>query len=263
MKKLIHEAYERSKKDLKLSHILISVPSSTPNDTTLAYKRITELKDKLNKGADFSTLAKEYSDDKTTKENGGELGYFTSLFPNGFYNVETAVYKLKAGQVTDPIRSSLGYHLFKVDDIRDARGEIEVSHILIRTKKDDKNSETIAKAKIDSIYQLLTRGENFEDMAEQYSQDKGSSLKGGYIGFFGINRYEKPFEDAAFGLKKDGAYSMPIETSAGWHIIKRISARPIGDYENARKRIEPKVKTDSRFDEAREVLLEKLKRMWT
>lgn len=258
--KLIHEAYERSKKDLKLSHILISVPSSTPNDTTLAYKRITELKDKLNKGADFSTLAKEYSDDKTTKENGGELGYFTSLFPNGFYNVETAVYKLKAGQVTDPIRSSLGYHLFKVDDIRDARGEIEVSHILIRTKKDDKNSETIAKAKIDSIYQLLTRGENFEDMAEQYSQDKGSSLKGGYIGFFGINRYEKPFEDAAFGLKKDGAYSMPIETSAGWHIIKRISARPIGDYENARKRIEPKVKTDSRFDEAREVLLEKIKK---
>lgn len=258
--KLIHEAYERSKKDLKLSHILISVPSSTPNDTTLAYKRITELKDKLNKGTDFSTLAKEYSDDKTTKENGGELGYFTSLFPNGFYNVETAVYKLKTGQVTDPIRSSLGYHLFKVDDIRDARGEIEVSHILIRTKKDDKTSETIAKAKIDSIYQLLTRGENFEDMAEQYSQDKGSSLKGGYIGFFGINRYEKTFEDAAFGLKKDGAYSMPIETSAGWHIIKRISARPIGDYENARKRIEPKVKTDSRFDEAREVLLEKIKK---
>lgn len=258
--KLIHEAYERSKKDLHLSHILISVPSSTPNDTTLAFKRITELKDKLNKGADFTSLAKEFSDDKTTKENGGELGYFTSIFPNGFYNVETAVYKLKAGQITDPIRSSLGYHLFKVDDIRDARGEIEVSHILIRTKKDDKSSEAIAKAKIDSIYQLLTRGENFEDMAEQYSQDKGSSLKGGYIGFFGINRYEKSFEDAAFGLKKDGAFSAPIETSAGWHIIKRISARPIGDYENARKRIEPKVKTDSRFDEAREVLLQKIKK---
>lgn len=259
--KLIREAYDRSKKDLHLSHILKSLPQNpTPEDTMRAFKEISEIRVQLMNGTDFSKLAKEKSDDKTAKDNGGDLGFFTALFPNGFYNVETAAYNLKAGEISKPIRTGLGYHLFKVDEIRDARGEIEVSHILIRTPKDVQKKTIDSKMKIDSIYQLLLKGENFEDMAEKFSQDQGSAIKGGYIGFFGINRYEKPFEDAAFSLKKDGDFSAPVETSAGWHIIKRISARPVGDFDNARKRIEPRIKKDTRFDEAREALLVKIKK---
>ncbi len=259
--KLIREAFERSKKDLHLSHILKNLPQNpSPTDTLKIFTEISELKAQLLNGTDFKKLAKEKSDDKTSKDNGGDLGFFTSLFPNGFYNIENAVYNLKAGEISKPIRTSLGYHLFKVDEVRAARGEIEVSHILIRNSKDVQKKSTDNKMKIDSIYQLLVKGENFEDMAEQFSQDQGSALKGGYIGFFGINRYEKTFEDAAFTLKKDGDFSNPIETSAGWHIIKRISARPIGDFENAKKRIEPKIKKDTRFEEAREALLVKIKK---
>ncbi|MBL7830589.1 MAG: peptidylprolyl isomerase [Saprospiraceae bacterium] len=259
--KLIKEAYERSKKDLHLSHILKSVSeTAAPADTLKAYNEIMEIRTKLLAGADFKKLAIEKSDDKTAKDNGGDLGFFTALFPNGFYNIENVAYNLKAGELSKPLRTSLGYHIFRLDEIRDARGEIEVSHILIRKPKEVQKKSIDSKMKIDSIYQLLVKGENFEDMAEQFSEDKGSSIKGGYIGFFGINRYERPFEDAAFSLKKDGDFCSPIETTAGWHIIKRISARPIGDFETARKRIEPKVKKDTRFDEAREALLVKIRK---
>lgn len=258
--KLIKEAYERSKKDVHISHILKTLPeNATPEDTLKAFNEISEIRAQLIKGADFNKIAVEKSDDKTAKDNKGDLGFFTALFPNGFYNVETAIYKMKPGEITAPIRTPLGYHLFKLNEVRDARGEIEVAHILIRTPKDDPNNAR-SKMKIDSIYQLLQKGENYEDMAEQFSEDKASSIKGGYIGFFGINHYEKPFEDAAFGLKKDGEYSSPIQTTAGWHIIKRISARPVGDFETEKRRIEPKVKRDQRFTEAKEALLVKIKK---
>ena len=259
--RLVKEAYERSKKDLHLSHILKNVSEkATPADTLKAYNEIMAIRDKALKGSNFAQLARENSDDKSVKDNGGDLGFFTALFPSGYYNIENAVYVLKPGGVTMPIRSSLGYHIFRVDEVRDARGEIEVSHILIRKPKDIQNGAKNPKVRIDSIYTALQKGDNFEDLAEKFSEDKASSSKGGSIGFFGINRYEKEFEDAAFALKKDGEYTKPIETSAGWHIIKRISVRPIVDFENSKKRLEPRVKKDPRFEEARQALLVKIKK---
>lgn len=258
--KLVKETYERSKKDLHLSHILKSLQENpSPADTLKAFNEISEIRTQLVKGADFAKLAAEKSDDKTALENGGDLGFLTALFPNGFYNVETMSYNMKPGEISAPIRTPLGYHIFKLNEVRPARGEMEVAHILIRTPKDDPGNAR-SKMKIDSIYQLLQKGENYEDMAEQFSEDKASSVKSGYIGFFGINRYEKAFEDAAFGLKKDGEFSTPVQTSAGWHIVKRISARPIGDFETEKRRIEPKIKRDLRYNEAKDALLVKIKK---
>ncbi len=259
--RLVKEAYERTKKDMHLSHILKTLAeNASPADTAKAYKAIMEIRDKALKGGNFAQLARENSDDKSVKENGGDLGYFTALFPSGYYNIENAIYSMKPGDITMPIRSSVGYHIFRLDEVRPARGEIEVAHILLRKVKDIQNKVGDPKVRIDSIYQALTKGDNFEDLAEKYSEDKTSSTKGGYIGFFGINRYERPFEDAAFALTKDGEYTKPIETAAGWHIIKRISVRPIVDFENSRKRLEPKVKKDARFEEARQALLVKIKK---
>ena len=259
--RLVKEAWERSKKDMHLSHILKTVAeTASPADTLKAYNAIMEIRDKALKGTSFAQLARENSDDKSAKDNGGDLGYFTALFPSGYYNVENAVYNLKPGGITMPVRSTLGYHIFRLDDVRNARGEIEVAHILIRKVKDIQNKVGDPKVRIDSIYQALLKGDNFEDLAEKYSEDKASSIKGGYIGFFGINRYEKAFEDAVFALTKDGEYTKPIETTAGWHIIKRVSVRPIVDFENSRKRLEPRVKKDARFEEARQALLVKIKK---
>ena len=252
--KLIKEAYERSTKDLQISHIMVSLKKNpSPQDTAKAYKRIMQIKGKLDGGSDFVKVAKSLSDDKSAATNNGNLGYFTSPFPNGFYDFETAAYSLKSGQYSNPVRTPIGYHIIRVEDSRPARGEMEAAHILVRHK--DGN----AKANIDSVYQLLERGHEFDEAAKIYSGDKKTASKGGYVGFFGISKYEKAFEDAAFALTKDGEYSKPIKSLAGWHIIKRISRKPTPDYEQAKPRLKAKIQKDARFGLAKKAMVEQIK----
>ena len=78
------------------------------------------------------------------------------------------------------------------------------------------------------MYKLLERGANFADLARRFSEDKASKNKGGNIGVFGINRFERSFEDAAFSIKREGKYSKPVETKIGWHIIQLVEAAQSG-----------------------------------
>ncbi len=253
--KLIREAYDRSLKDIKISHIMVSLKKNpTSQDTLLAYNRIMQIKGKLDGGSDFVKVAKSLSDDKSAKTNNGSLGYFTSPFPNGFYDFESAAYSLPKGQYSQPVRTPIGYHIIRVEDVRPARGDMEAAHILIR--KDAQNP----KADIDSVYQQLENGYAFEEAAKTYSADKKTASKGGYIGFFGISKYEKNFEDAAFALTEDGAYTKPIQTLAGWHIIKRISRKAAPDYDKAKARLKAKIQKDARFDLAKSAMVEQIKR---
>ena len=252
--KLIREAYDRSLKDVKISHIMVSLKKNpTPQDTLLAYNRIMQIKGKLDGGSDFVKVAKSLSDDKSAKTNNGSLGYFTSPFPNGFYDFESTAYALPKGQHSQPVRTPIGYHIIRVEDIRPARGEMEAAHILIR--KDAQNP----KADIDSVYQQLENGYEFEEAAKTYSADKKTASKGGYVGFFGISKYEKAFEDAAFALTEDGTYTKPIKTLAGWHIIKRISRKATPDYEKAKARLKAKIQKDARFELAKSAMVEQIK----
>ena len=256
--KLIQEAYDRIQKDVDISHIMLLVTeNATPADTLAAYQKAMDLKKQIEKGASFEELAKANSDDKSAQTNGGRIGYITALFPAGFYNLETAAYTGKTGQVMGPIRTSAGYHLLKVNAARPARGEIEAAHILIRNKQGA--PKEAAKMKIDSLYQLLKNGADFEILARDNSDDQGSASRGGNIGFFGINRYEPAFEDAAFAVPADNEYSAPFESSVGWHIIKRISRRGIQPLAIERSRLEGKIKQDSRFEVARVAMIKRIK----
>ena len=253
--KLIKEAYVRSKQDLSVSHIMVGLrKNATSRDTLLAYKKIMAAKEKLDGGADFVAVANEVSDDKTVKKNNGNIGYFTSPFPNGFYAFETAAYQLKKGGYSNPVRTPLGYHIIKVDDIRSARGEIEVAHILIR--KDTPEAEKM----IQDIHKELSTGGNFEDIAIAKSQDTKTATNKGYVGFFGISTYEKVFEDAAFAIAKDGDISEPFLSQAGWHVIKRISKKPVPEYEKAKPRLKTKIQKDSRFEIAKKEIVEEIKK---
>lgn len=256
--RLIREAYDRSKKDIDVSHIMILVrPNSSPKDTLLAYEKVMSIKKQLDNGADFAQLAKENSDDKSAQNNGGNIGYVTSMLPDGFYDFETAAYNMKKGEY-GVVKSAAGYHILKVNDSRTARGEIEAAHILIRKNKEDNGAS--AKVTIDSIYQTLQKGGDFETLARTHSQDNLSASKGGNIGFFGINKYERAFENAAFGIGTDGTYIAPVETSVGWHIIKRIRKKPDESFEIAKRKLAPKVQKDSRYKMAREAMLNRIKK---
>lgn len=257
--KLIEEAYERSQQDVDISHIMINVPpNASPEEDLQAQNRLKEAKERLAEGASFEQIAKEYSTDKSVSKNGGHIGWVTALFPNGFYNLETAAYTAPIGEVVGPIKTDAGYHLLLVHARRPARGEMEVAHILIRNDKMPDTAQ--AHRLIDSIYQQLQAGASFEELAKQYSHDRVTAPKGGYIGFFGINRYEQSFEDAAFALENDGDFSKPVKTSIGWHIIKRISLKRGEELRRVKGILQNKVKNDARFELAKRAMVERIKK---
>ncbi|MBI1225248.1 MAG: peptidyl-prolyl cis-trans isomerase [Bacteroidetes bacterium] len=257
--KLVDEAYERTKQDVDISHIMVSFPpNASPADTLAAWNKIMEAKAKLERGEDFGATAMVYSTDKSVNKNLGHIGYVTALFPNGFYNLETAAYTAPIGKLQGPIRTNGGYHLLIVHGRRPARGEVEISHIMVRL---DKFPDGIkARRAIDSLYSALQGGANFEELAKTGSMDQATAAKGGYIGFFGINRYEKPFEDAAFALQNDGDFSPPIMTSIGWHILKRISLKRDEPFTVVKSRLQNQIKQDTRYELARQKMIERIKK---
>lgn len=256
--RLVKEVYDRSQRDIDISHIMILVrPDAQPKDTLDAFKKITDLKNVIDKGGDFGKLARTVSDDKSAKTNNGNIGYITSMLPDGFYDFESAAYDLKVGE-SKVVKSAAGYHIIKVNGSRAARGEIEAAHILIRKNKKDNGAS--AKTTIDSLHQVLQNGGDFDALARKHSQDNLSASKGGNIGFFGINKYEKAFEDAAFGVSTDGTYTSPIETAVGWHIIKRIRKKPMESFDIAKRKLQPKIQKDGRYEIAKMAMLERIKK---
>lgn len=253
--KLVKEAYDRSLTDVNISHILFRTPKgATPKDTLTAYEKAIAVNQKLTAGGIFEMLAKEHSEDPSVKDNAGDIGYLTALFPSGFYTLESAVYNLKKGEMAGPVRSPMGYHIVRLNDVREARGEIEVAHILVRKK--DPNAETIIK----ELHASLQKGTSFEELAKSKSQDKITAPKGGYIGFFGINKFERSFENAAFALSANNEISKPIQTKAGWHIIKLISKKPMEDYDNIKNRLKVRIQKDPRFELAKKAMIARIKK---
>ena len=96
-------------------------------------------------------------------------------------------------------------------------------------------------------------------MVTKFSDDRNTISKGGNLGVIGISTFEKNFEDAAFGLQNDGDYSKPIETSIGYHIIKRISKPAPITYEKAKRKLQAQIKKDGRFEAAKLEMLEQIK----
>ena len=259
--RLVDEVFSRSKQDIEVSHIFVAAEPKAPSDKVLnAEGKINDIHRKLktNGGSGFKAMAKTLSEDKVSSKKSGYLGYYTAPLPDGFYQFENAMYNTANGAFSEPFRSKMGYHILKVTDIREARGEMEIAHILVR--KSEKGTLRVnAVEKSDSVYNLLKAGKSFEALAKEFSDDNKTKDKGGYLGFFGVNQYEKIFEDTAFGLKNDGDYSKPVETQVGYHIIKRITKRDNSDESRVRKRIEARINNNDRFSIAQEKLLEDVK----
>ena len=252
---LVLEAYERSLHEISASHILVMVNQNMPNDTLTAYKKINEARAKIIAGASFEEVAKQYSEDPSVKKNKGVLGYFTAF--NMVYPFENAVYTTKTEEVSQPFRTKFGYHIVKVNDIRDALGEVEAAHIMM--KGDSLSSET----KINEIYKQLQQGEDFAYLAKTLSDDKYSAQKEGSLGKFGTGKMVKEFETVAFSLKNEGDYSKPFKSPYGWHIIKLIKKYPVESFEDSKDDLAAKVKRSDRSKIVSSSIVNKLKKEYT
>ena len=258
--KLIEEAYERMQTDVNASHILFAVAEkATPADTLKAYKKAMDVRNKILKGMDFTQAAKQYSDDKSALTNEGSLGYFTVFMM--VYSFENVAYNTEVGKISKPVRTKYGYHLIKVNDKRKAIGEVKVAHIMFKIAKDaSEEAISIGKTKIDEIATKLKNGEDFSDLAKQFSEDKATAVKGGNIPWFGVGKMVKEFENAAFSLQSIDERSAPFKTDFGWHIVKLLEKKPIPSFDKVKDELKKKVHQDSRNALRDKALISKIKK---
>lgn len=267
---LVEEAMERMKFDIRASHILINLEEhAAPEDTLKAWNKIMELREKILNGESFEEVAAEFSDDPSAKGmpatanrpamkgNNGDLGYFTVF--NMVYPFETAAYSTPVNQISHPVRSRFGYHIIKVTDKLPALGEGQVAHIMVATPPDaSPDQKEQAKEKINEIAQKLSEGEDFESLAQRFSDDKASGRKGGEIPPFTSNRMVPEFIKAIAQMDDSGDISEPIATSYGWHIIKLIDKTP-PDPQESTEEVKNKIKRDQRAKISEDTVLERLK----
>lgn len=257
--RLVREAFDRMQWDLHIGHILVKTgKQANDSQKTEAEEKVQQIYSRIRQGENFEKLAQEVSEDSNTKEEGGDLGWVTAMFPNGFYNMENVAYNLEPGEISKPFKTDLGYHILKLYEKRPARGTMEAAHILVRVDKNNMNKDQ-ARQKIESIYRTLEQDVPFENIARNMSEDKETADRGGYIGSFGINTYEQNFENAAFALEEDGNYTEPIRTRLGWHIIKRLKRPQARDFESLKNRLEAQVSRNERIDIARETMLDRIR----
>lgn len=242
---LVHEAYDRMQQEVRASHILVLVDEGAlPQDTLKAYNKVLDIKKRLDAGEDFVKVAQQFSEDPSVKENNGDLGYFSAF--RMVYPFENAAYKTKVGQVSKPFRTRFGYHIVKVVDKRVNRGEVTVAHIMV-LKQTDATQQEKAKTTIDDIYKKIQQGENFESLAQQFSEDKSSAPKGGVLQRFGSGQLSsEEFENVAFELKEKNQISAPFESQFGWHIVKLIEKHPVRSFDDMKMELEDKIRKDER-----------------
>lgn len=246
---LVKEAYERLGYEIRTSHILLIIsPDAAPADTLKAFNRLNEIRNDLVSGKlNFENAAETFSEDPSAKDNKGDLGFATAF--QLVYEYENHAYSTAVGQVSQVFRTQFGYHILKVVDKRPTKGEMVVKHIMIQTNPNPSADEVAeARAKMDEVYKKLQAGDKFEMLVQQYSEDASSVTNNGELPPFSMTnmRLPEPFKTAAFNLLNDGDYTKPIQTAAGFHIIKRVSLKPLAPLKDLRSNILTKISRDSR-----------------
>lgn len=278
---------EYAKEEVKASHIFLSLAYDPPDvELQAARQKLEDLRKQLSKGSDFAELAKEYSEDQTTREAGGDLGYIVKGESRYGSEFEDAAFALDVGKVSDVVRTQQGLHLIKVtdrrtkgfDDVRDQlkqdlseelenqrfeawlkaaqeqgvfpqSDEVHARHILIKVSSTASEEEVqAARQKIEEIQKQLTEGADFAELAKQYSEDASNNAQGGDLGWFGQGRMVDEFDQAAFALQ-EGQISGPVRTQFGFHLIQLLERRKTDAIKQEVKDAYDQEQTDKRYED--------------
>ena len=207
-----------------VQQILLSLSSSAPeNEVNLVKEKGADLIERYKEGESFEKLAATYSSDQNALE-GGSLGWRkSSELPSLFSNV---VVKMKVGEISELIRSGAGFHIIRLSEKRGDVVKFEdqtlVRHILIQSS--EIRSENQTKELINEIHQELIDGEDFKQLARQHSEDPGSKMEGGELGWSSPDSFAPAFE-AVMNSIDIGEMSKPFQSSFGWHILEVLDRR--------------------------------------
>ena len=268
---LVELSYKRQANVRRAAHIAIQCPANADSvaeaealaKINLARERVTTgVEKKVKKGRKwitvrepeaFANVAREMTEDPAGKENGGELGWIQVF--RYVYPFEEAVYNTPVGGVTEVFRSPYGFHIALVEEER-AFEEVHAAHIMKMTPRGGEATAGQAKKDIDSLYQVVLAGADFAEVASANSDDKGSAMRGGDLGWFGRGMMVQPFEDITFGMQP-GEMSEPFATRFGWHFVKLYEKRGIQPLDSVRNQLLMQVKRDVRYQEADKSFIKK------
>lgn len=208
-----------------LLHILVAIPeSASPEDIQISQQKADDLYQQLQQGADFKQLAMRESDGSNAL-NGGDLGTRkANELPELFLN---AIAGLKPDDVSKPVRSASGFHLLKVmtsSSNAEMVTQTHARHILIKTSADISDDD--ARETLLELRQRIERGENFTDLANQYSEDPGSKIQGGDLGWASPGMFVPAFE-RVMGSLSAGEMSEPFKSEFGWHLMQVLERREV------------------------------------
>lgn len=227
----VERIFKRRDVELLIALVYVAMRPNDPADTARALARANTLLRLARNGADFAMMARDSSDDPSTKDAGGRLpSYITAgmILPS----IEDAAYETQAGQVYPGlVRVPAGYVILKVLD-RSPRMKVRGAHILIAGA--GLSASGPERARADAALARIRKGEDYAAVAREISDDKVSAENGGdflswytrSLGFEAKNaRLEPEIEDALFKLK-DGEVSDIVRTEKfGYHILKRLDSR--------------------------------------
>jgi peptidyl-prolyl cis-trans isomerase SurA len=242
-----------------LGHILIAVKEgASASEIQKAQAKADGLVKKLRAGQDFSQMAISESDDGNALK-GGDLGW------RGINDIPSqlveGVRKMRLNEVSNPIRSSGGFHIIKMLGLKSDVDNHVVSttkarHILIKTNELIDDAE--AKKRLLALKARITDGDDFAALARAHSDDKGSALKGGELGWVEPGSLVKPFEEAMNKLTIN-QISEPVQTQFGWHLIQVMDRKDKDNASEHKKNLVREAIRKRKIEEETELWLRRLR----
>jgi peptidyl-prolyl cis-trans isomerase SurA len=245
--------------EYNVSHILIAIPqAATPEQIDQAAKRAQDVYDKASKGEDFAQLAVAYSNSQKALE-GGALGWLKGSQVPTFLTETVA--KLKPGEVSQPLRTPTGWHLVKLNDVRNSGekqlvDQVHTRHILMKTN--EVADDATVQQKLTEIRDRILKGEDFAGLASTVSEDPGSASQGGDLGWTGPGSFVPEFEQMISTLDEN-EISQPFRTQYGWHIVQLLGKRQFDSTDTNKRRQVADAIRNSRADEETELWLRRLR----
>ena len=249
---------ELTSDEYRVGHILLAVESGASEATVdRAAAAADDVIARLRSGADFAQMAVEHSAASTALE-GGDLGWRRAAeLPSLFGE---AVLGLVPGETADPIRNSLGFHIIQLLEKRGVSQQRQVQslvrHILVKSSAIQTPEQTRDLA--ESLLSRIVAGEDFAEIATEYSEDAGSAMAGGELGWSDGSEYVPEFRAAIANLDV-GELSKPFQSEFGWHIAQVVDRRDQDVSDDARRNLAVQVLYERRFGEELQEWLQEIR----
>ena len=246
--------------EYNIAHILIAVAQDAkPSQLAQSSKLAREIDDRARGGEDFGALAVTYSQSESALE-GGSLGWRKGTELPTF--LADVVARMQPGDVSDVLQTPSGFHIVKLLETRAAGGpqivqQVHLRHILLKPTEVEDDA-TVEQKLARWREQILSGKEQFAAFAKTYSQDAGSAVNGGDLGWSESSAFVPDFAAVVTGLAQD-EISRPFHTQYGWHIVQLLGRRDFDNTNEAARERAFEAMRDSRVEEATELWLQQIR----